>query len=604
MSQVLSPVLFSIAGVCAYAALHHGLLARRRPVERTHLAFGLLCVAVGAYIVTKALAYQADSAEALVSLRRWEAISIGLILLALPHFVAQYTCVRPRWLLFGLNVCMVVFIAANLVLPYGSQLVEFPQLQHMRLPWGEEVVDLRVHQRGPWHKLQWAVFLVVCVFSIYACARQYWAGAHYRALHLARGLILFVLLALFNLPVNLGLVEFIHTGEFGFLALVLTMSLTLTRELRENKRRMQAVLDQVPAVVYLKDGAGRYLWANRRHAELTGVANGVLTGKTDLDLFPRDQAEAFRANDAEVLASRQAIEFEEMESGHGKPRIYSSLKFPLLDEDGRPYAVCGVSTDITELRKARTEMNHLRHQVWHADRVERMGAITASLAHELSQPLTAVLSNAQAGLRFLNREKPDLEELRAILQDIVRDDKRAATVIAGLRAMLRQQETPRETIDLGRCVAELLELMKGELLARAVVVECGLATSCRVLADKAQIQQVVLNLVMNAVEAMERCPESGRHLWVELADTGEGEVRVTVCDDGEGIPDDLVGKVFDGFFTTKAKGLGMGLAVCRSIVESHGGEIGVRSNADRGVSFFFTLPLRDASNGTIGPASP
>jgi PAS domain S-box-containing protein len=592
MNGFLIPVEYAMVGICVYATLHHGLVARRRPVERTHLVFALLCALGGAYILAKAGAYQAESAEMLVSRRRWEAGLGALFMAALPWFVGLYTGLQPRRLLVGVSGCLLLIAAANMVLPYGMQFVEFPQLEYFTLPWGERVVDLRVHKRSVWHQALWLDFCVILAFATWACVRQHRGGARRRASMLAYALGLYAASLAFNQVVNLGLVQFTHTAEFGFMALVLTMSLTLTRELRENERRMQAVLDQVPAVVYLKDGAGRYLWANRRHAELTGVANGVLTGKTDLDLFPRDQAEAFRANDAEVLASRQAIEFEEMESGHGKPRIYSSLKFPLLDEDGRPYAVCGVSTDITELRKARTEMNHLRHQVWHADRVERMGAITASLAHELSQPLTAVLSNAQAGLRFLNREKPDLEELRAILQDIVRDDKRAATVIAGLRAMLRQQETPRETIDLGRCVAELLELMKGELLARAVVVECGLATSCRVLADKAQIQQVVLNLVMNAVEAMERCPESGRHLWVELADTGEGEVRVTVCDDGEGIPDDLVGKVFDGFFTTKAKGLGMGLAVCRSIVESHGGEIGVRSNADRGVSFFFTLPLR------------
>lgn len=592
MSALISPLLFGAAGICACAALHHGLLARRKPVDRTHLSFTLLCLAVGGYMAFKALAYHADTPEALVSLRRGEAIFIGLILTAFPHFIGHYTGVRPRRLLLGLNACMLAFIAANLVLPYGSQLVEFPDLHQMHLPWGEDVVDLRVLRQGPWHKLQWAVFLSVCVFGVWACLRQYRSGARRRARRLGAGLGVFIAMALFNLPVNLGLVDFIHTGEFGFLALVLVMSLALTQELQESEQRMHAVLEHVPAVVYLKDAAGHYLWANHKHAELTGVANGALIGKTDDDLFPETQAQVYRSNDRLVLDSRGPIEFEEVENSSGTPRTYTSLKFPLLDPDGKPYAVCGISTDVTELRKTRNEMQQLRRQVWHADRVERTGAITASLAHELSQPLTAILTNAQAGLRFLAQNDPDLEELRAILQDVVRDNKRAGTVIAGLRAMLRRQETPRENIDLGSCVAEVLDLLHSEFLAHGVVVHSDLAQACTVLADRGQVQQVVLNLVMNGMEAMERQPADRRRLRIRVAPSSSGIARIAVRDHGEGLAGDLLDKVFDGFYTTKAKGLGMGLAVCRSIVESHGGEIWAERNAKRGVTFFVALPLQ------------
>jgi PAS domain S-box-containing protein len=592
MSGFLIPLLYALAGVCAYAALHHGLIARHRPVDYIHVLFALLCILVSVYIAAKAGAYQAESASALVTMRRWELGLGALVLGVFPWFVGLYTGWRPSWLLIALSSGMLVAMAANLLLPYGIVYDEFPPLRHFTLPWGERVVDQRLLQPGVWFQFFWLLLCLVFAYAAYACLRQYRSGTRHRALMLAGGLGLFMALTLFNIVVDLGLVHFTHTAEFGFMALVLTMSLTLTGELRESERRMQAVLDHVPAVVYLKDAAGRYLWANRQHAELTGVANGTLLGKTDYDLFPHVQAEAFRVNDREVLQSRQPIEFEEAEGGSsGKPRSFVSLKFPLLDGGGNPYAVCGVSTDVTELRKARGEMRRLRQQVWHADRVERTGAITASLAHELSQPLAAVLANAQAGLRFLARDKPDLDELRAILQDIVRDDKRAATVIAGLRAMLRRQDTPRESIDLGPCLQGVLNLLHSEFLAHTVNMDCDLATPCRVLADKAQIQQVVLNLVLNGIEAMEHHPVGPRHLGVALADTGKGEARVAVSDDGEGIAEGMLDKIFDGFYTTKAKGLGMGLAVCRSIVEAHGGEIWAERNAERGVTFLFTLPL-------------
>lgn len=602
MIGFLIPTEYAMAGVCAYAALHHALIARRRPVERTHLIFAVLCAMVVGYVVAKAGAYQAESAQTLISGRRWEMSFAALFFAAFPWFAGAYTELRPGRLAAGLSAGALAIMVANLVLPNGIQYPEWPQLEHFVLPWGERVVDLRITRPGLWHQALWLEIYAVFAYSAYACLRQHKSGARRRAVTLARSLGLFVAFVLFNQAANIGLIRFVHLAEFGFVALLLTMSLGLTRELRESERRMHAVLDHVPAVVYLKDTAGRYLWANRQHMALTGLANEALIGKTDFDLFPPFQAEDFRANDRQVLESCQPIDFEELENSTGLPRTFASMKFPLLDADGNPYAVCGVSTDITESLRTRKEMQQLRQQVWHADRVERMGAITASLAHELSQPLTAVLSNAQAGLRFLARGTPDLEELRAILQDIVRDDKRAAAVIAGLRAMLRQQETPRERVDLGQTVGEVLHLLHSEFLTQDVVLdwEGGPTGTMIVLADKAQIQQVALNLVLNALEAMVKQPDGDRHLQVVLADTGKGEARVAVRDNGEGIAADMLGKVFDGFYTTKAKGLGMGLAVCRSIVEAHGGAIWVERNEDRGVTFFFALPLQNREGAAPG----
>ncbi len=591
MSAFLVPLLYALAGVCGYAGLHHLLIACRRPVRRTHLLFALLCVAVVFHVIAKAGAYHADTTQAFVGLRRWE-VSWALVFFALlPWFVAQYTGIRPRWLLGALSGIFVVVLAANWVLPYGVQFAELPHLQHMTLPWGEEVVDLRLHQPTAWHNVGWVGIALVFAYSLYACAHQYRRGALGRACTLTLALALFGGLVFVNWLANHGVIQFTHTGEFGFLALVIVMSLGLARELREGEWRLQSVLNHVPAAVYIKDLQGRYLLINREFEQLYSVTNASVAGKADADLFPAEQAAVLRANDRRVIESREPVELEEMVDRKGKTRIRYSLKFPLFYPDGTPYAVCGVSTDITERRRAESELQQHRRTLAHVARVFILGELSASLAHELNQPLTAILSNAQAGLRFLDQGNPDLREIREILQDIARDDKRASAVISGMRALARRQETERERIDLAEVLQQVRELLHSELVARGVQVETDLEAGCIVLADRAQIQQVALNLVMNAVEAMEGQPVEQHRLQLSLSRADGAHVQVAVRDSGKGIPADGFAKVFDPFWTTKAQGIGLGLGICRSIIESHGGKIWVERNVGRGVTFYFRLPM-------------
>jgi signal transduction histidine kinase len=589
MSQILLPVLYCLAGFCAYAAVHHGLIALGRPAERTHFLFALLATAVTLYVIAGAAAYRADSALTLVAMRRWQ-VSLAMVIFGvLPWFVGFYTGVRPHRLLVGLSVSFAVGLVANLALPYGISFVELPRLEYLALPWGEQVVDVRVHQRGIWHNAMWLVIFVCFGYALAACVRQYRRHRHERALMLGLALGVFLVFVLGNFLVNRGLVEFTHTGEFGFVALVAVMSFELLREPRENQRRMQAILDHVPADVYVKDLDGRYLLSNRRHESSLHAANDSVRGKTDHDFLPAPEADGSWAADQRVLASGLPEESEGVRERHGERRSYLTLKFPLLDATGAPYAVCSVSTDVTALRDAQHEMESLRQQIWHDDRVERVGVLVASLAHELAQPLTAIRSNAQAGVRFLAAANPDLNLLREILEDIVRDDGRASGLIDRLRAMLRREDAPRKRIDLGDCVTGAVELLRNELRARRVEVSYSIAESHTAVASKSQIQQVILNLVMNAAESMAELPDGERRLWISLSRDGERPL-LAVRDSGSGIPQDHLEKVFDKFYTTKAHGLGMGLAVCRSIVEAHGGTIWAEPNAERGTTFLFTLP--------------
>jgi PAS domain S-box-containing protein len=400
---------------------------------------------------------------------------------------------------------------------------------------------------------------------------------------------------LFNIAVNLGVIEFVHLSDAGFFALLLLMDLEMMRESRDQNRRMRDVLDRLPAAICLKSLQGTFQVINLGFAQLANADIHSILGKTDFDVFAREQAERFHADGIRALETGQEVANEHVLERDGSRRVIESQHFPLLRPDGSAYAVCGVYIDVTEARQKDEALHKIRRQIWHTDRVASTGAISASLAHEICQPLAAILNNAQAGLRFLGHEQVDLGEIREILQDIVRDDKRAGTIINGLRALLQQQETPYAEIDLAQTIEEVIELLHSELIRHGVELERMLEPGLTVRANKTQLQQVVLNLMINGMEAMADQAAGERMLRIEAART-DGKACVSVRDAGIGIPEEMLDKIFEGFYTTKAQGLGVGLEVCRSILESHHGSIWAEANPDRGASFHFTLPLIAAAS--------
>ncbi|MBT9611917.1 MAG: PAS domain-containing protein [Burkholderiales bacterium] len=592
MKEILVPALYVMSGVCAYTALHHGLAVLRRRVNRIHLLFALMSLLTAALIMARAGAYGAHTVSELVAMRRWEIVFLCFFVPAFLWFVADYTGIRPRKLLFGLSGFWALLFAVNLALPSGVQIADSSSMAYFDLPWGERVADLRVIQRTVWHNLAWLGIVISLSYSLYACYLQYRRGQQRRARVMAWALSAFAVLSLLNVAINLKLVEFVHTSDFGFLALIVVMDMEMMLESRDQKRRLRAVLDHLPVAICLKDLKGHFQLINRKFESAFRTREGAIAGKKVFDLFPREQAAIIDANERHALDTRQDVESEEVLDCGGEARTFQSIKFPLLREDGSAYAVSSVYIDITESRQKDEALNRFRRQVWHADRVASTGAITSSLAHELCQPLAAMLSNAQAGLRFLAQDKVDLDEMREILQDIVRDDKRAGAVINGLRAMLQQQETPYADIDLGQCINEVIMLLHSEFVRTGVVVEHLLEANLAIRANKTQIQQVALNLMINALEAMAEQVPDQRMLRVTAARV-DGKALVSIRDSGIGIAEDMLDRVFDGFYTTKPQGLGVGLEVCRSIMESHGGGIWAEANPDRGATFHFVLPLED-----------
>ena len=251
-----------------------------------------------------------------------------------------------------------------------------------------------------------------------------------------------------------------------------------------------------------------------------------------------------------------------------------------------------VQADITERSRAEMEAFASRRELLRTERLLRMGELTASLAHELNQPLTSILSNARAALRFIQSGTLDLNEFKEILEDIAHDDKRAGDIIRSMRSMLKPEEGERTRMSMNDVLREAVSLFHSEAVIRNITVDMSLAEPPpSVLIDKVLILQVLVNLLMNAAESMGLDLSGGREIVLTTQAAGDGEVRVAVRDVGRGIDPERLNKIFDPFFTTKRSGLGMGLSLSRSIIEAHGGRIWAKNNPDRGVTFYFELPV-------------
>lgn len=256
-----------------------------------------------------------------------------------------------------------------------------------------------------------------------------------------------------------------------------------------------------------------------------------------------------------------------------------------------PARMSGITLDTTEHRRVELQSRELRDELSHMNRVAVLGELTGAMAHELNQPLTAILSNAEAGRFIVDTDPPDLPIVREILRDIVMQSRRAADVIRSLRALLKKEKVELHSLNLNQLVRETMNLEKSTLIARKVVPILELSSGVpAVRADPVQLQQVLLNLIMNACQAMAKQDPERRRLV--LRTTGESDVaRVYIQDTGPGIPEEQLKRVFEPFFTTKPEGLGLGLAICRSIAVAHGGSLRAANHADGGAVFELTLPV-------------
>jgi PAS domain S-box-containing protein len=365
----------------------------------------------------------------------------------------------------------------------------------------------------------------------------------------------------------------------------------LERKRAEEKLREQArLLDLTHDTVFVRDRDDVITYWNRGAEEQYGWKRTEAIGKVSHQLrqtiFPAPLEEI----NAELLRTGR-WEGELIHTKRDGTQVIVASRWSLQrSEQGEVAAILETNNDITERKQAEEALQKVQMELAHITRVTTLGELAASIAHEINQPLSGIVINGNASLRWLAFDPPNLDEAREAVERIVRDGKRAGEIITRIRKLLQKTETEKESLDINDAILEVTALTQSEIRKYKVMLRTHLASDLPpVLGDRVQLQQVLLNLVMNGTEAMRSLEDRPRELVIRTERNGIDQVCVSVHDSGLGLDTKNIQKIFDAFYTTKAGGMGMGLAISRSIVENHGGRLWAEPNNGPGATFMFTL---------------
>jgi len=584
----------------------HLFVWHRQRTEYVRLLFFVLAVSAAAYGAFEIARMQAETASSLATLQRWSHVPLAMVIISSVWFVRLYFDAGRLWLAYAITGIRLAALALNFLTGVNVNFREISALDHLHL-WGGAVVVGPVGIPNPWVVLPQLSNLLLVVFIVDASITLWRRGglmARRRAALVGGSLALCILTAgsLAALVVN-GVIHAPTILMPGFFIVVLAMGYELvwdliaaaqiSAQLRASEQRFRSVVEAVPSAILLVSEGGVIKLANAQAESVFGYAGEELIGQDVEMLVPERFRSAHpglrqdyaRHATARMMGTGRELFARRKDGGE----IPVEVALNPMPASGGPSLLVSV-VDITERIKVERTAARQRDELAHLSRVAMLGELSGSLAHELNQPLTAILSNAQAAQRFLAHSPPRVDKLADILADIVKSDHRAGAVIQRLRSMLRKEETQRRPLDLNEVVEESLRLMRSDLLNRKVMVSAELAEALPgVSGDRNQLQQVLLNLMINGCDAMDGL-EGDRRLLVRTRATPHGSVEVSVADRGAGIPVADLERVFEPFVTSKSHGLGLGLAICRSIVEAHGGRLWATNNADRGATLHCEFP--------------
>jgi PAS domain S-box-containing protein len=363
--------------------------------------------------------------------------------------------------------------------------------------------------------------------------------------------------------------------------------------LRESQERFRLLADAAPVMVWISGADKLCTYFNSNWLEFTGRRLEQEMGDGWAEGVHPDDLDRCLETYSRAVNARQPFQMEyRLRRYDGAYRWILDTGRPEFTADAVLVGYIGSCIDITERKQAEINLRESQERLAHVSRVATLGELAASVAHELNQPLTAILSNAQAAQRLLNSASPDLQEVADILQDIADDDKRAGEVIRRLRGLLKRGELERKPLDLNDLIRQVVRLVASDVATRNVTLVLQLDPDLPLVSgDRIQLQQVILNLLVNGIDAMRNTALEERKFYLQTQRKERHAVEVAARDSGTGIAPERLYRIFEPFYTTKPDGLGIGLSISRSIIEAHGGRIIAANNPDCGATFFFTLPI-------------
>jgi len=598
------------ASACITLAALQVLVWGRNREAWANLLFSLLAIGTAAFAFCELGMMRATTPAEFGTVLRWGHVPTWLIVVSLAGFVRVYLKAgRPwlAWLVCGLRTLALVL---NFLVGQNLNYREIGGLQHISFL--GESVQIAQGVPNPWMLVGQLSLISLVFFLVDASVTTWRRGDHHRALAVGGSAVFFMSFsALQSVLVFWGVVRVPIVATLSFIGLVAVMGYELSSDtlhaselarrlreseagLHESEERMRLAIEAADFGVLIRDFSRKEMWASDRWRALFGFSE---TERLEFQevlqrVHPEDR-------DALELVLKRA------RSGHGVYDIDFRAVLPSgevrwvaargrveFDRAGKPAFARSVSHDITRQKKAEEETQNLRRGLAHAGRVSMMGQLASALAHEINQPLGAILRNAEAAELFMQDPSPDLDEVRAILADIRKDDQRAGSVIDRMRGLLKRQDLNKRAVDVGELVSGVADLVRSDAAARHIRLELAVPRHLPpVFGDLVHLQQVLLNVMINGMDALDGANQGDRRVRVTAALDGPKSIEIAVTDTGPGVPVDQLTHIFDPFVTTKPNGMGMGLAISRTIIEAHEGRLWAENRKEGGASFRFTLPI-------------
>jgi two-component system sensor kinase FixL len=594
--------------------------AQRESWER--FLFSLAAVATAAMAFSELSMLRAETPGQYATALRWFHVAVWWIIVTLVCFVRLRLQAGRPWLAWTVCALRTFSLLLNFLVGQNITYRETTHLRHLALLGESFAAPSGVP--NSWMLVAQLSNLIFVVFVAEATLTIWRRGDRRETLVQAGSILFFGVFGTIHATlVGWQLVDWPVMTSFFFMAIVAAMSYEMSRDvlraaqlsvdLRESEERMALAAEAAGFGFWMWSIGRDQVWGSEKWLQLFGFVAGA-------DISYEGLIQRIHPDDREMVARemRRAVEDQRGYAGQyrviaadGTERWIGTRGRMYPEMNGKPARMLGVAVDITERKEVELELARQRDQLTNLSRVSMLGELSGALAHELNQPLTAILSNAQAAWRFLTHNQPDLDEVRDIIADIVAEDKRAGEIIHRLRLLFKTGAVQRQPLNLNEVIEEVLKLVRSDLVNQGVNAQTELALNLPILhGDRGGLEQVLFNLVMNACDAMAGAAQDNRQLTICTDLAGPDCVRISVSDCGAGIAPEKLEQVFDPFYTSKPDGLGLGLAVCRTIITAHGGKVWATKNPEGGATFHFTLPAekevrdkREERSGTMSQRS-